>query len=296
MPATYGDATEAKIKEVTETCTAFGQRSIVALAGVPGTGKSFIAKIAAQRLASDPLMVREVQFHPNYSYEEFIEGYRANLSGGFAVENGLFLDWNYRAHDDENNTYVMLIEELTRANLSAVLGELMTYVEYRDQKFHTLYGGVPVSIAKNLLLIATYNPRDRSALEMDDALIRRLRIIDCPPDIGQMREMLGSSELSTGVKDQLAKLFQQCEAEFADDYSRLMPFGHGIFADVKKESPDLYLLWRQRLDHLLRPPGRQPHPFFDTIAANYPWRDGREFLLPSTTQSAAEGVAPAGGS
>ncbi len=82
MPTNYGEATEAKIAEVIETCNKFGKRSIVGLSGVPGTGKSFVAKIAAQRIATDPLMVREIQFHPTYSYEEFIEGYRADSEGG----------------------------------------------------------------------------------------------------------------------------------------------------------------------------------------------------------------------
>lgn len=83
---------------------------------MPGTGKSFVAKIAAQRVATDPLVVREIQFHPTYSYEEFIGEYRASPEGGFELTNGTFLDWNHRAQNDPTHTYVLLIEELTRAN------------------------------------------------------------------------------------------------------------------------------------------------------------------------------------
>jgi 5-methylcytosine-specific restriction enzyme B len=284
MSHNYGEATEAKIAEVMSTCQKYGKRSIIALSGVPGTGKSFVAKIAAQRLATGPLMVREIQFHPTYSYEEFIEGYRADPAGGFAISNGAFLDWNYRARNDPDHSYVLLIEELTRANLPSVLGELMTYVEYRDREFYTLYGRTPVKIAEKLQIIATFNPRDRSALEMDDALIRRLRIIDCPPDVGQMNEMLATSKLSPTVKSKLGGIFdkckQFCEAENRpDDYYRLMPFGHGIFADVTDEKPDLHLLWKQRLAHLLTPPGRQSHPFFDVIAKEYPWKNSPDATL-----------------
>ncbi len=283
MSTNKGPVTEAKIKEVMDTCRRFGGRSIIALSGVPGTGKSYIAKIAAQRLAGEkltdstpagePLMVREVQFHPTYSYEEFIEGYRANLTGGFSVQSGAFLNWNDLARDEPERRYVLLIEELTRANLPAVLGELMTYLEYRDHDFYTLYGRRPVKIAKNLLIMATYNPRDRSALEMDDALLRRLRIIDCPPDTGQLLEMLKDSKLSESAKARLVQLFETCRREHADEYATFMPFGHGVFADVVHEQPDLSLLWQQRLAHMLRPPGRQPHPFTETIEAAYPWRD-----------------------
>lgn len=283
-PINYGTATEAKIAEVISACKKFGKRSIVALSGVPGTGKSFIAKIAAQRLATDPLMVREIQFHPTYSYEEFIEGYRAAPEGGFELTNGTFLDWNYRAQNDPADTYLLLIEELTRANLPAVLGEVMTYVEYRDREFYTLYGKKPVVLAENLLIIATFNPRDRSALEMDDALIRRLRIIDCPPDIDQLSEMLSGRNIPDAAKRQLGTIFERCKKFCEDegrpeDYLRLMPFGHGIFSDVTDEKPDLHLLWKQRIIHLLVPPGREPHPFYDTIAGQYPWKDSLDSAI-----------------
>ena len=137
----------------------------------------------------------------------------------------------------------------------------------------------------NLRIIATFNPRDRIALEMDDALIRRLRIIDCPPDPGQLREMLSDSNLTDQVKDRLAVIFEKCE-EFCksegrpEDYSRLMPFGHGIFADIEDESPDLNELWKQRIEYLLTPPGRQRHPFFDVISKAYPWHESEDYVLP----------------
>lgn len=64
IPVSYGQATEKRIDDVVATCERYGASSIIALAGVPGTGKSYIARIAAQRLAGDPLRVREIQFHP----------------------------------------------------------------------------------------------------------------------------------------------------------------------------------------------------------------------------------------
>jgi hypothetical protein len=65
-----------------------------------------------------------------------------------------------------------------------------------------------VRIAENLTIVATYNPTDRSALELDAALMRRLRIITCPPDTGQLREMLDA--LPSVVVDKLAALFEAC--------------------------------------------------------------------------------------
>jgi 5-methylcytosine-specific restriction protein B len=278
----YGTATEAKIAEVMSACTRYGARSIIALSGVPGTGKSFVANIAAQRLATDPLMVREIQFHPTFSYEEFIEGYRANSTGGFSVEKGLFMEWNDLALEDKGHKYVLLIEELTRANMPAVLGELMTYIEYRDRAFRSPYSRRPVKIADNLIILATFNPRDRSALELDEALVRRLRILPFPPDIAQLREMLTGRGLPASVLSGLEDIFNSCKSEFGEDYEALMPFGHGMFSDVRQEQPDMYQLWHHRIHPLLHPPGRQPHPFMESIAEKYPWRKSEGETIQST--------------
>lgn len=269
---TYGTATEAKVKEVTDACQRYGESSIIALAGVPGTGKSFIASIAAQRVASDPLMVREIQFHPSFSYEEFVEGMRLEAGGSVVTKPGAFLEWNELALSDPDHTYVLLIEELTRGNLPSLLGELLTFIEYRDRPFLTMYSRRPVKVAKNLVFIATYNPTDRSALELDNALIRRLRIVQCLPDTQQLAEMLAGRQLSSEVIGELKKLFDSCKKAFPRDYEHLMPFGHGIFAEVQTEHPDLHELWEERLRYLLRRPLLEPHPFAEVIESTYPWR------------------------
>lgn len=269
----YGQATEGKIAEVLEACSRHGSKSIVALAGVPGTGKSFIASIASQRFTNEPLLVREVQFHQSFSYEEFIEGMRIEGEGGVTVKPGIFLEWNDRALDDPDHKYVLLIEELTRANLPAVLGELMTYLEYRNRPFLTVYSRRPVYIAKNLTILATYNPADRSAIEVDNALLRRMRIIRFAPSTDQLAEMLNGRSLSPPVVEKLRQLFKLCESRFTEDFEHLMPFGHGIFADVQQEKPDLYQLWEERIVHMLRRPLMEPHPFAEAIQEAYPWRD-----------------------
>lgn len=286
----YGPATERMITEVVDACSRYGERSIVALAGVPGTGKSYIASIAAQRFADEPLLVREIQFHQSFSYEEFIEGMRIDVEGSVTVFPGIFLDWNERAADDPGRRYVLLIEELTRANISAVLGELMTYLEHRERPFHTIYSRRPVYVAKNLTVLATYNPTDQSALEVDEALLRRMRVIRFPPDAQQMEEMLRGRKLAAGAISQLQELFTSCESEFPDEYADLMPFGHGIFAEVQQERPDLHLLWVERIDHMLRKPLRDPHPFTEVIEKNYPWRDP-DYTAPRPRRAARTATA-----
>lgn len=268
----YGASTELKIREVVEACELYGSRSIVALAGVPGTGKSFVASIAAQRFAGEPLFVREIQFHQSFTYEEFMEGLRMDAEGAVTVHPGVFLDWNEKALDDDPRRYVLLIEELTRANLSSVLGELLTYLEYRDRPFYTVYSRRPVYVARNLTVLATYNPTDRSALEIDAALIRRLRVLRTPPSPEQLDEMLQGRGLRPQVIERLKRVFLACKEAFPD-YEYLMPFGHGVFADVQQERPDLHRLYVERIEHFLRRPLADPHPFTEVIEANYPWRD-----------------------
>lgn len=269
----YGSATEAAIDRVVDACERYGKKSIIALAGVPGTGKSFVGSIAAQRFANEPLLVREIQFHPSFSYEEFVEGMRIDDLGAVKVVPGVFLEWNERAHDDPDNRYVLLIEELTRANLSSVLGELMTYVEYRDRGFLTIYSRRPVRVAPNLTILTTFNPTDRSAVELDAALIRRLRILEFAPDVDQLSEMLAGTHLGQNVVDRLKSIFTGSKAKFGRDFGNLMPFGHGVFSEVAHEKPDLHRLWEERIKYLLYRPALEPHPFTGEIEKNYPWRD-----------------------
>jgi 5-methylcytosine-specific restriction protein B len=271
-PTSYGAATDAKILEVVQACLRYGGSSIVALAGVPGTGKSYVGRIAAQRVAGDPLRVRELQFHPSTTYEEFVEGLRIDASGAIVKEPGLFLEWNDLANDNPDLTWVLLIEELSRANVSAVLGELLTFVEDRTRAFTSIYSRRPIMVAPNLVFLATYNPTDRSALDIDNALLRRLRIINFPPDTGQLEEML-AAKLNANALSRLVRLFSEVEIAHRIDYEYLMPFGHGIFAEVQHEQPDLNELWFERIRHMLRRPLVQPHPFAKSIEAVYPWTD-----------------------
>ncbi|AOK45944.1 hypothetical protein WT60_03095 [Burkholderia sp. MSMB617WGS] len=85
--------------------------------------------------------------------------------------------------------------------------------------------------------------------------------------------MLGATALPAPVVAKLKGLFDACKAKYPDHYEHMMPFGHGIFAGVAEEQPDLNRLWVERIEHLLRRPLIEPHPFTDVIEENYPWRD-----------------------
>jgi 5-methylcytosine-specific restriction endonuclease McrBC GTP-binding regulatory subunit McrB len=270
-----GASSQAKVDEVVLAMNRYGSRNIVALSGVAGTGKTYIGLAAAQHFAGHPLFVRQIQFHQAYAYEDFVEGLRPNSNGGFDPRTGIFSEWNDFALRDSGNKYVLLIEEFTRANIGAVLGELLTYIEYRDRTFETPLSRVRTHVAPNLCLLVTMNPRDQSALELDDAMIRRMRLIDFSPSTDALREMLGQTFVEGPDKpatiESLVKLFDECKRQFPKTYDFDMPFGHAVFYGVTSVN-DLRTLWHEQLRYTLRKPRGVDHAFATVIEGLYPWR------------------------
>jgi 5-methylcytosine-specific restriction protein B len=150
------------------------------LQGPPGTGKTFVAKRLAWLLMGeeDESRLHLVQFHPSYSYEDFIEGYRPDGNGGFVLKSGHFLSFCKRAASDPERPYVFVIDEINRGNLSKVFGEVMMGIEAdkRGESIHLQYARTedpPFRIPENVHLIGTMNTADRSLALVDYALRRR---------------------------------------------------------------------------------------------------------------------------
>ena len=276
--------TQSKIEQIVRACERHGSQDIILLSGVAATGKTFLGLAAAQRYSGHPYFVKQIQFHQSYSYEDFIEGLHPTAGGGFEPRSGVFMQWNDQALRDPDNRYVLLIEEFTRANISAVIGELMTFIEYRDRVFETPLTRRRVKVARNLTILATMNPQDRSALEVDDALIRRLRIIECPPSVEQLNQMLNG--VPHNIHEGLTKIFDTCRERHQETFSDLMPFGHGIFSGVSCES-DLVDLWQSQIRYLLRRnPQVAPHPFAKDIEELYLWKTNQDVgILNSETDA-----------
>jgi 5-methylcytosine-specific restriction protein B len=277
----------AAINRVLATLQNQGHRAIIALAGVPGTSKSYVARIAARAYASEECL-REIQFSPGYTYEEFMEGPRFGDNLKVTTVEGAFLELNNRALRHPEKQYVLLVEEFSRADLPKVLGELLTYVEYRDEddKFTTMYSRDRTErVAPNLAILATYNPTDRSAVTIDAAIIRRLRILSFPPDIDLLREILSDNGLDEQAIDKLVEMFVACKTKATPDrFDEAMPFGHAVFSAVETEA-DLHDLWHEELKQLMLRPWTPPHELFETIRDHYPWRAGPNI---SVVQSAAQ--------
>lgn len=141
--------------------------------GPPGSGKTYVATELAPVLAGSEERVQLVQFHASYAYEDFVEGYRPDPSGSFRLVDGPLKELAARARSAPEQRHILIIDELNRANLSKVLGELLFLLEYRDRPIRLQYSQERFTLPENLLIIATMNTADRSIALIDAALRRR---------------------------------------------------------------------------------------------------------------------------
>jgi 5-methylcytosine-specific restriction protein B len=168
--------------------------------GPPGTGKTYVAERLARFLADAGQMESErvalVQFHPSTSYEDFVEGYRPGAdddSGrvSFRLTPGPLSRIVSAARSDPQRPYFLIIDEINRANLAKVFGELYYLLEYRDSGIQLLYRpGKPFSLPQNVFLIGTMNTADRSIALVDAAMRRRFAFIELHPDDEPVRGLL----------------------------------------------------------------------------------------------------------
>lgn len=155
------------------------------LQGAPGVGKTFAAKQLAYALMGekDDNRVMQVQFHQNYSYEDFVMGYKPNEEGGFELKDGIFYQFCKRAADDREHKYFFIIDEINRGNLSKVFGELLMLIEndYRDKTIQLSYRDEMFAVPSNVFIIGMMNTADRSLAMIDYALRRRFSFFEMKP-------------------------------------------------------------------------------------------------------------------
>lgn len=169
-------------------------RGQVVFYGPPGTGKTYVARKLAGYVARGGGTVEKIQFHVSYSYEDFVEGYRPRLTDSgqvtYEIVDGPIKRLAAQARERPDVTHVLLIDELNRANVSRVLGELLFLLEYRDEEIRLQYSDVPFSLPENLKIIATMNTADRSIALVDAALRRRFHFVPFFPDRAPVNALL----------------------------------------------------------------------------------------------------------
>ena len=154
------------------------------LQGAPGVGKTYAAKRLAYAMMGekDDSRVEFIQFHQNYSYEDFIMGYKPD-ENGFILKKGIFYEFCQKAANYPDKEFFFIIDEINRGNVSKILGELLMLIErdYRGEKATMAYTGTSFSVPENLYIIGMMNTADRSLAMIDYALRRRFSFFEMKP-------------------------------------------------------------------------------------------------------------------
>lgn len=186
-------------------------------------------------------------FHQNYGYEDFIEGLRPDPNStqlSFKTVDGIFKKIADKAIQDNNNRYVIIIDEINRGNISKIFGELITLIEEdkrwgeENEMSATLPSGRPFAVPNNLYIIGTMNSADKSISLIDAALRRRFDFEEMTPNASLIEDK------------SLKKIFEKlnnCLSKALDSSDLLI--GHSYF--INKTIDDIETIMNNRIIPLL---------------------------------------------
>ena len=211
------------------------------LQGAPGVGKTFTAKRLAYSLMGekDDSRIEFVQFHQNYSYEDFVMGYRPS-GDSYELKYGIFYQFCKKAENQPDKKFFFIIDEINRGNLSKIFGELLMLIEkdYRGTKATLAYNGMPFSVPKNLYIVGMMNTADRSLAMIDYALRRRFSFFEMAPAFESKGFKEYQHSLDNRTFNELISEIVKLNGEISRDKSLGKGFciGHSYFCGKTKET------------------------------------------------------------
>lgn len=257
----------------------------IILMGPPGTSKSYLAeKIAFKLTKGKKENIELVQFHPSYSYEDFVEC-NTIINDEHSIlkiepQKKLFRKLCENARNSNEN-FVLIIDEINRGNVERIFGELIYALENRNKECSTVYFNEPLSIPENIFIIGTMNTVDLSIANIDAALRRRFYIIELMPN-----EKILDNWLKYHLKDNYVN-FQKDLVKFMNELNdkikehdlmgKYRTMGHAIFmlkkikdeANLKEIRENLKMEWnyviRPTILEYLNFPPKQELSEFDEI-------------------------------
>jgi MoxR-like ATPase len=238
----------------------------IILQGPPGTGKTWLAQQLAKVLVEYPsaMNIQNVQFHPNYAYEDLIRGWRPRSDGKLELVDGPFIKMIDLAKKNPEQKFVFIFDEINRGDPSVIFGEMLTLLEnskrseqyamsltYRKDDLEKIY------IPENLYIIGTMNTADKSLNHIDFAFRRRFSFFNLKPMLNEtwakwLQEHLEiEASLTVKIQSFVNNLNQQIEKKNGPAYM----LGHSFFVPVNKiGDADQQMIWMQNVvENEIRP-------------------------------------------